>query len=220
MVPAMARQRDQRYQTTREMLEALIEVGYQLDLSKDVEITGPFKVLRSTIPPAPRTPEDIHAVAETVNRLLEVTRAHAGFALRPSGEQALANALHVAEQARAYEGGGGISFRGFVERLNEDAEGRRTPEAPDPQSPVPLPVTTRTRTRKPRRGRRQPADPPQPAGVRAAARVKVARQAEQRSHSASATKTPTATAATPTPILPPWLRSSKRASVMIRRAGG
>jgi ATP-dependent exoDNAse (exonuclease V) beta subunit len=69
-------------------------------------------------------------IAETVNRLLEATRAHAGFALRPSGEQALANVLHVAEQARTYERGGGISFRGFVERLDEDAEGRKAPEAP------------------------------------------------------------------------------------------
>ena len=64
-------------------------------------------------------------VAETVNRLLEITRAHAGFVLRPSGEQALANVLHVAEQARTYEGTGGISFRGFVERLADDAKGRK-----------------------------------------------------------------------------------------------
>ncbi|NNE44905.1 MAG: UvrD-helicase domain-containing protein, partial [Gemmatimonadetes bacterium] len=69
-------------------------------------------------------------IAETVNRLLETTRAHAGFVLRPSGEQALANVLHVAEQARSYEGTGGISFRGFVERLTEDAEGRKAQEAP------------------------------------------------------------------------------------------
>ena len=64
-------------------------------------------------------------IAETINLLLEKTRAHAGFALRPSGEQALANVLHVAEQARGYESSGGISFRGFLERLIEDAEGRR-----------------------------------------------------------------------------------------------
>jgi serine/threonine protein kinase len=71
---AMSRQRDQRYQTTREMLEALIEVGYSLDLSKDVEITGPFKVLRSTIPPPPRNPDEIHIVAETVSRYHEEAR--------------------------------------------------------------------------------------------------------------------------------------------------
>jgi ATP-dependent exoDNAse (exonuclease V) beta subunit len=69
-------------------------------------------------------------IAETIHLLLEATRAHAGFALRPSGEQVLANVLHVAEQARGYEREGGISFRGFVERLDEDAAGRRVTEAP------------------------------------------------------------------------------------------
>jgi ATP-dependent exoDNAse (exonuclease V) beta subunit len=71
-----------------------------------------------------------HPIAETIHRLLETTRAHAGFALRPSGEQALANVLHVAEQARSYEGTGGLSFRGFVERLLDDAENRKAGEAP------------------------------------------------------------------------------------------
>jgi hypothetical protein len=69
-------------------------------------------------------------IAETINLLLETTRAHAGFALRPSGEQALANVLHVAEQARSYESSGGISFRGFIERLLEDADARKAAEAP------------------------------------------------------------------------------------------
>jgi superfamily I DNA/RNA helicase len=49
--------------------------------------------------------------------------------LRPWGEQALANVLRVAELARTYEAAGGISFRGFVERLREEAEGE-APEAP------------------------------------------------------------------------------------------
>jgi ATP-dependent exoDNAse (exonuclease V) beta subunit len=69
-------------------------------------------------------------VAETIVRLLEATRAHAAFALRPWGEQVLANVLHVAEMARAYEESGGISFRGFVERLREEAESGEAPEAP------------------------------------------------------------------------------------------
>ena len=69
-------------------------------------------------------------VADTIARLLDATRAHAGFALRPSGEQALANVLHIAELARTYELGGGISFRGFVERLQEEAERAQTAEAP------------------------------------------------------------------------------------------
>jgi ATP-dependent exoDNAse (exonuclease V) beta subunit len=69
-------------------------------------------------------------VADTIALLLEATRAHAGFALRPSGEQALANVLHIAELARTYESAGGISFRGFVERLLDDAERAQTSEAP------------------------------------------------------------------------------------------
>jgi ATP-dependent exoDNAse (exonuclease V) beta subunit len=68
-------------------------------------------------------------VEETVNRLLGATRAHAAFVLRQRGEQALANVLRVADLARAYEAAGSISFRGFVERLREEAEGE-APEAP------------------------------------------------------------------------------------------
>jgi ATP-dependent helicase/nuclease subunit A len=68
-------------------------------------------------------------VEETIDRLLTATRAHAAFVLRPGGEQALANVLRVAELARSYEAGGGISFRGFVEQLREEAEGE-APEAP------------------------------------------------------------------------------------------
>lgn len=69
-------------------------------------------------------------VAETINRLLEATRAHAGFAMRPSGEQVLANVLHISELARSYEATGGISFRGFIEQLEDDAERGQAPEAP------------------------------------------------------------------------------------------
>jgi ATP-dependent exoDNAse (exonuclease V) beta subunit len=50
--------------------------------------------------------------------------------LRPAGEQALANVLHVAELARQYEAAGGISFRGFVDELRLAAEGAAAAEAP------------------------------------------------------------------------------------------
>jgi ATP-dependent exoDNAse (exonuclease V) beta subunit len=69
-------------------------------------------------------------VAATVDRLLCAARAHAALVLRPSGEQVLANVLQVAELARQYEERGGISFRGFVERLNEEAERGEAAEAP------------------------------------------------------------------------------------------
>jgi ATP-dependent exoDNAse (exonuclease V) beta subunit len=69
-------------------------------------------------------------ISETVALLLEATRAHAGFALRPAGEQVLANVLRVGELAQAYESGGGISFRAFVEQLGEEAARSQTAEAP------------------------------------------------------------------------------------------
>src|SRR6185295_18032097 len=65
-----------------------------------------------------------------VTRLMAETRAHVGFILRPAGEQALANVLHVAELARQYEASGGISFRGFVDQLRMAAETSQASEAP------------------------------------------------------------------------------------------
>ena len=56
-------------------------------------------------------------VQDTVQALLRATRAHAGLALRPGGEQALANVLHVVELARQYEASDGASFRGFVQQF-------------------------------------------------------------------------------------------------------
>ena len=50
--------------------------------------------------------------------------------LRSAGEQALANVLHVAELARQYEAGGGLSFRGFVDELRLAAENAQAAEAP------------------------------------------------------------------------------------------
>src|SRR4029078_11075843 len=67
-------------------------------------------------------------VADTIGRLLAETRAHVGFVLRPAVEQALANVLHVAELARQYELGGGISFRGFIDELRLAAQ-NEAPEA-------------------------------------------------------------------------------------------
>jgi ATP-dependent exoDNAse (exonuclease V) beta subunit len=69
-------------------------------------------------------------VADTIGALLGATRAHVGLVLRPGGEQALANVLHVAELARQYELDGGMSFRGFVEALHAEASGGHAAEAP------------------------------------------------------------------------------------------
>ena len=43
-------------------------------------------------------------VADTLQTLLDATRAHVGFVLRTGGEQALANVLHIAELARQVRG--------------------------------------------------------------------------------------------------------------------
>jgi ATP-dependent helicase/nuclease subunit A len=68
-------------------------------------------------------------IADTVNTLLEAVRAHAGFAMRPTGHQALANVYRICDLARSFELSGGISFRGFVEELISQAEKADSPEA-------------------------------------------------------------------------------------------
>ena len=69
-------------------------------------------------------------VADTVGRLLEATRAHAGFAIWPTGEQALANVLRVMDLGRRFEAGGAGSFRAFVERLEDEASAHVSSDAP------------------------------------------------------------------------------------------
>lgn len=69
-------------------------------------------------------------VADTVRLLLDKARAYLGFAMRPGGQQVLANVLRVCDLAREYELTGGISFRGFVDELNAQAEKTEAPEAP------------------------------------------------------------------------------------------
>jgi ATP-dependent exoDNAse (exonuclease V) beta subunit len=90
----------------------------------------------SPIGDALRTLRQLHAgrnyrpVADTIGRLMQATRAHASFMLWRSGEQVLANVLHIGELARQYESDGGLSFRGFVEMLRDAAERAQAPEAP------------------------------------------------------------------------------------------
>ena len=69
-------------------------------------------------------------IAHTIGQLLEATRAHAGFVMRRAGEQVLANVLQLGEMARRYEQGGGLSFRGFVEELRDEAAEGQAGEAP------------------------------------------------------------------------------------------
>ena len=70
-------------------------------------------------------------IAETIARLLAATRAHAGVAIWPTGEQALANLMRLMDLARRYESrGGATSLRGFVDELEARAEREEAGEAP------------------------------------------------------------------------------------------
>jgi len=69
-------------------------------------------------------------ISRTVGQLLEETRAHAAFVMQRAGEQVLANVLQIGEMARAHEAAGGLSFRGFIEHLRDEAAERQAGEAP------------------------------------------------------------------------------------------
>jgi ATP-dependent exoDNAse (exonuclease V) beta subunit len=94
---------------------------------QDLALTGEPTAHLAPIGDALRLLQQLHRgrnyrpVADTIGRLLAETRAHVGFILRPAGEQALANVLHIAELARQYEASGGISFRGFIDELRTAA---------------------------------------------------------------------------------------------------
>ena len=55
--------------------------------------------------------------------LFERTRALAGFRLRPSGDQVVANLWKTLDVARAYEAAGPTTLRALVRFLEEEAEG-------------------------------------------------------------------------------------------------
>jgi ATP-dependent exoDNAse (exonuclease V) beta subunit len=83
-----------------------------------LEILGDLHVRRNRRP-----------IADTLARLLAITRAHAGFAMWPAGEQALANVLRVMDLARRFEARGATSFRAFVEKLEADVDRGKQPDA-------------------------------------------------------------------------------------------
>ena len=69
-------------------------------------------------------------IAQTIMMLLDAVRAHAGIAMWPTGEQALANCLRMVDMARRFEQRGASSFRAFVERMEADAEAGQAEDAP------------------------------------------------------------------------------------------
>ena len=90
-----------------------------LPIADALELLGRLHRRRNDVP-----------IARTVGQLLEETRAHAAFVMQRAGEQVLANVLRIGELARDYEAGGGLSFRGFIEHLSDEAAGRQAGEAP------------------------------------------------------------------------------------------
>jgi ATP-dependent helicase/nuclease subunit A len=97
---------------------------------------------RATIPPetagvadALELLRDLHIgrkqrpIAQTIMMLLQAVRAHAGLALWPTGEQALANTQRLIDVARQFERSAS-SFRAFVNKLDLDGEHGEADEAP------------------------------------------------------------------------------------------
>src|SRR4029077_17626831 len=97
-------------------------------------------------------------LADTIGRLLSATRAHAGIAIWPTGEHALANVTRLLDLARRAERNGAISFRAFVDHLADQAErgeagggpgrgggtrGRRGPSRKGPKACASCPSTAR-----------------------------------------------------------------------------
>jgi ATP-dependent helicase/nuclease subunit A len=73
---------------------------------------------------------NLRPVADTIEFLLEATRAHAAFAIWPTGAQALANIGRLMDMARRAERQGLVSFRAFVDRLEDESERGDVAEAP------------------------------------------------------------------------------------------
>jgi ATP-dependent helicase/nuclease subunit A len=113
-------------------------------MNKDLGSLHPFRKLPDDLPESLREVKgaldvikNLHRgrnrrpIAETIAMLLATTRAHAGFAIWPTGEQALANIMRIVDQARRYEARGGTtSFRAFVDELEARAERDEASETP------------------------------------------------------------------------------------------
>jgi ATP-dependent exoDNAse (exonuclease V) beta subunit len=117
--------------------EILLRYRHQYDrLNPFRKIEGEIDAVFAPVTEALALIRDLHrarnrqSFAATVHALIEATRAHAGFFLRPGGSQILANVARMADLARSFEISGGISFRGFVDELCAQAEKEDAAEAP------------------------------------------------------------------------------------------
>jgi ATP-dependent exoDNAse (exonuclease V) beta subunit len=89
------------------------------------EVVGALAILRQL-----HRKRNYRPIAGTIQKLLELTRAHAGFANWSTGEQALANIMRLTDMARIAERNGLTSFRAFVDWLDEQAESGDVGDAP------------------------------------------------------------------------------------------
>ena len=116
-----------------------IDDGRLLEFRKKSGVLHPFRKLdpgiRDQFPEIAEVLEflaDLHVgrnrrpIVATLNRILEFGRVHAGLALRPAGEQVLANVQKACDLARTFELSGGLSFRSFVDFLISEAEKPRS----------------------------------------------------------------------------------------------
>ena len=116
--------------------EDLLEYRHRIGRFHPFRIPGQFSTNLAPIVEGLQLLQALHRsrnrvpVATTIASLLESTRAHVGFALEHGGEQVLANIAHVVDLARRYEAEGGISFRGFIDELRQQAESGEAGEAP------------------------------------------------------------------------------------------
>ena len=90
------------------------------DVAKLTDLTRPVGVALDVLARL-HVGRNRRSIADTIARFLEATRAHAGVAIWPAGEQALGNLLRVLDMARRFEQGSVTSFRAFVGRLEDDA---------------------------------------------------------------------------------------------------
>lgn len=131
------------YATLRGPFFALTD-GALLHFRHKFHTLHPFRALPEDLPPdlvevhrALDVIRDLHRgrnrrpAAETIAKLLAATRAHAGIANWPTGEQALANLRRLMDMARRYEAqSGATSLRGFIDMLEDRAEREEAGDAP------------------------------------------------------------------------------------------
>jgi len=100
------------------------------------KVSGELPAVLTEVADALGVLKDLHRrrnwqpVGDTITQLIEATRAHASFAIWPTGVQALANVGRFADLARRAERQGLISFRSFIEYLERQAERGEVAEAP------------------------------------------------------------------------------------------